>query len=69
MADAHPWRWLVGLTAVFLVVRLIGLSNWPWFWVFSPVIIGGMIASAVVGVVFLIGLIGAVATRPKGENQ
>lgn len=27
------------LTTVFIVLKLIGIINWSWFWVLSPIII------------------------------
>lgn len=37
------------LTIVFIVLKLVGVINWSWFWVLSPIIF-----SAAFGVVFVV---------------
>ena len=38
------------LFLVFLVLKLVGVIAWSWWWVFSPLIVSGVIA-----LIFLIG--------------
>ena len=37
------------LTIVFIVLKLVGVINWSWFWVLSPIIF-----SIAFGVVFVV---------------
>ena len=46
------------LTLIFLVLKLVGVIDWSWWWVFSPLLIElGLVVAilAVVGIVRLIG--------------
>lgn len=48
--------WLSGLLAiVFIVLKLIGVIDWPWIWVLAPTWIG-----LIVGVLIIIGAIALV---------
>lgn len=31
------------ITLIFIVLKLIGVIDWSWFWVFSPLIVSGAI--------------------------
>ena len=49
------------LFLVFLVLKLVGVIAWSWWWVFSPLIVSGVIA--------LIFLIGFTITVLKSANK
>ena len=36
------------LTVIFIVLKLIGVINWSWLWVFAPLWILSLIAVAIV---------------------
>lgn len=44
------------LQVVFIVLKLVGLITWSWWWVMSPMILGGVlvIILALIGVVLLL---------------
>ncbi len=42
------------LTVVFVIAKLTGYITWSWWWVFSPIWIGLLIALVVVFIVYLI---------------
>ena len=55
---------LVGLTfLLFLALKLCGVIDWSWWWVTSPLWIGGAFALAVL--LFAAVLIGAAIIRRK----
>ena len=38
------------LTIVFVVLKLVGVINWSWWWVFSPILIDiGLVAVILIG--------------------
>ena len=41
------------LTIVFIVLKLVGVINWSWFWVLSPIIFSVALGMVIL-VVFLI---------------
>lgn len=44
------WDWLGLLQVIFIVLKIVGIVEWSWWWVFSPV----WVPIAVVGVILLI---------------
>jgi ABC-type polysaccharide/polyol phosphate export permease len=40
----------ITLTIIFVVLRLVGVIDWSWLWVFSPLWIG----AAVIGFIFAV---------------
>ena len=42
------------LTIVFIVLKLIGVINWSWVWVLSPVWIATSIGFVVIGIAFIV---------------
>ncbi len=42
------------LTIVFIVLKLIGVINWSWLWVLSPLWIGAALGIIVILIVFII---------------
>lgn len=51
------------LTIVFIVLKLIGIINWSWFWVLSPLWIGFALGITVILIVFIIaGMTGGTIT-------
>lgn len=42
------------LTIVFIALKLIGVINWSWVWVLSPVWIATSIGFAVIGIAFIV---------------
>jgi hypothetical protein len=51
-----PWAIATPLTITFVVLKLIGVIDWSWWWVFSPLWIAGIIT----GIMF--GVFGGIAT-------
>lgn len=45
------------LTIVFVVLKLVGVINWPWIWVLSPIWIGIGIALIFALILFIIFII------------
>ena len=45
------------LTIVFIVLKLLGVIQWSWIWVLSPIWISAVIAVAVFSVILLGGRI------------
>lgn len=43
------------LTMIFIVLKLVGVINWSWWWVLSPLWIGTILGLVAIG----IGVIGA----------
>lgn len=42
------------LTIVFIVLKLVGVIDWSWWWVLSPIWISLTIAAVIMGIVLLI---------------
>lgn len=42
------------LTIVFIVLKLIGIINWSWLWVLSPLWIGAILGITIILIVFII---------------
>ena len=42
------------LTVVFITLKLIGIIDWPWVWVLSPIWISFLLFVIVVGILFII---------------
>lgn len=42
------------LTIVFVIFKLLGKIDWPWFWVLFPAILGTTIGIIVLIVVFIL---------------
>jgi hypothetical protein len=42
------------LTVVFVIAKLTGYITWSWWWVFSPIWIGLLIALVVIFILYLI---------------
>lgn len=53
----------VGLTFVFLILRLAGVTHWPWWAIISPVLV--YLFMVFVAVVMAVGLY----IRDKNKNQ
>lgn len=51
------------LTIVFVVLKLVGVIDWSWWWVLSPVWIPIALWIAIIGVVYLVALIVTLFTR------
>lgn len=47
----------VGLTVVFIFLKLFGAIEWSWFWVFSPIWLVGL---AVIFLAILMGTLAAI---------
>ena len=45
------------LTIVFVALKLIGVINWSWWWVLSPLWIGAAIAIVVAAIILILWLI------------
>ena len=45
------------LTIVFIVLKLLGVINWSWIWVLSPIWISAVIVVAVFSVILIGGRI------------
>ena len=37
------------LTMIFIVLKLVGVINWSWWWVLSPLWIGIILAVVIIG--------------------
>ena len=44
------------LTIVFITLKLLGVIDWSWFWVLSPLIFGLALAFLVLGIALIIYL-------------
>lgn len=42
------------LLVVFVVLKLVGVIDWPWLWVLSPLWIGLVVGLVFVGLLFLL---------------
>lgn len=42
------------LTIVFIVLKLVGVINWSWWWVLSPLLIGLLIGLVLLAVFALV---------------
>jgi hypothetical protein len=49
------------LTVIFIVLKLVGVINWSWWWVFSPLLIG-------LGLAFL-AFLGLAFALTKGQSR
>ena len=45
------------LTIIFIVLKLLGVIQWSWIWVLSPIWISAVIAVAVFSVILIVGRI------------
>ncbi len=45
------------LTLIFVVLKLLGLIDWPWLWVLSPIWIPVLLIAAIFGVILVAGRI------------
>lgn len=45
------------LTIFFIVLKLLGVIQWSWIWVLSPIWISAVIAVAVFSVILIVGRI------------
>lgn len=44
------------LTIVFIVLKLVGVINWSWVWVLSPMWINAILMCSIMIIAFIIGL-------------
>lgn len=44
------------LTTIFVVLKLVGVIDWPWIWVLSPLWIGFLVGCVVIAVIVAIGV-------------
>ena len=44
------------LTIVFIVLKLVGVINWSWVWVLSPMWINAGLMCSIMIIAFIIGL-------------
>ena len=44
------------LTTIFVVLKLIGVIDWPWVWVLSPLWIGFLAGCLVIAIIIAIGI-------------
>lgn len=42
------------LTLIFIVLKLVGVINWPWIWVLSPLWIALIMAFVIVGIILFV---------------
>jgi hypothetical protein len=47
------------LTLVFITLKLTGFIAWSWWWVLSPIWISASVTIAIIGIVLILSLIGA----------
>ena len=45
------------LTMIFIVLKLIGVINWSWWWVLSPLWIGLILGLVLIGFGFICAII------------
>ena len=50
------------LTVVFVVLKLVGVINWPWIWVLSPLWISLGLVLLIFLIVFAVIIIAAIVT-------
>jgi predicted membrane protein len=44
------------LTTIFVVIKLIGVIDWPWVWVLSPLWIGFLASCLIIAIIIAIGV-------------
>lgn len=42
------------LTIVFITLKLLGVIDWPWIWVLSPIWISFLLVIVIIGIVFFV---------------
>ena len=45
------------LTMIFIVLKLVGVINWSWWWVLSPLWIGLILGLALIGLAVICNII------------
>lgn len=45
------------LTLIFVVLKLLGLIDWPWLWVLSPIWISALLIAVIFGAILVAGRI------------
>lgn len=45
------------LTIAFIVLKLVGVIDWPWIWVLSPLWIGAAIVLVIIALVIIIAVL------------
>jgi hypothetical protein len=48
------------LTIVFITLKLIGIINWSWWWVLSPLWIGLGVFLVIFSIIFILMIIAAI---------
>lgn len=46
------------LTIVFITLKLLGIINWSWFWVLSPLWISVLLVTIIVTVMLIVAVMG-----------
>ena len=54
------------LQVAFIVLKLIGVINWSWFWVFSPIWVTLLIAVIAIIAILIFSII---LTRPRKKSR
>ena len=44
------------LTTIFVVLKLVGVIDWPWVWVLSPLWIGFLAGCLIIAIIIAIGV-------------
>ena len=53
------------LTVPFIVLKLIGVIDWPWLWVFSPI----LISLALFLVIFILCVLDELKYKPPSQPK
>ena len=48
------------LTIIFVIAKITGYVDWSWWLVFSPIIVGGIIALSVGIIILILMILGAI---------
>lgn len=44
------------LTILFIALKLLGVIDWPWVWVLSPLWISLAVGLIILGLIFIVGI-------------
>lgn len=57
------------LTIVFIVLKLLGVINWSWWWVLSPLWISALLVLLILAVIFAVIIVFERIVRKKRNKK